>query len=247
MGDSKSDNTAREQHILNAAAELIIRQGYDKTTMGDIAQAAGVSRGVVYLHFDNKDRLFEALIYHETLQYAGAWLDYIENDPRGGTIGGIYRAVLHAISSRPLMQAMMRRDRHTFGNYLRKPGNLFAGMQGSSIWPNTLQAMQAAGAVRDDVDPVVMAHIMDVMSYGMVSISDIRNPDDMPPYEVLMEAMADMMDRLLTPEDGGNREAGKAIILQLAQAAEVLFKPPQRDHKPRITKEGYDDSGNRDP
>jgi AcrR family transcriptional regulator len=219
-------DSAREQRILDAASELIIRQGYDKTTMNDVAESAGISRGIIYLHFENKDRLFEALVYRETLQYAQAWLDYVEADPRGGTIGGIYRAVLHAIGSRPLMQAMMRRDRRVFGGYLRKPDNLFKSMQGGSMWADTLRAMQKAGVVRPDMNPDVMAHIMEVMSYGMVSISDIKDPDEMPPYDVVMETMADMMDRLLTPDDGGNPEVGKALIRQLAEAARTQFQPP---------------------
>src|SRR5262245_26092275 len=106
-----------------------MRQGYDKTTMGDIADEVGVSRGIVYLHFDSKESLLEALIYREVRQYAETWLEHIEADPRGGTIGGIYRAVLYAINSRPFMAAIMRRDRRIVGSYLRKPDNLFASMQ----------------------------------------------------------------------------------------------------------------------
>ena len=230
MSDTNTDHQVREQRILDAAADLIIRQGYDKTTMSDVAEAVGVSRGIIYLHFDSKDKMFESLVYRETLQYGEAWLDYIEADPLGGTIGGIYLAVLHAISSRPLMQAMMRRDRRVFGSYLRKPDNLFSKMQGGSMWANTLRAMQAVGAVRQDIDPEVMAHIMEMMSYGMVSISDIKDPDEMPPYEVLMETMADMMDQIMTPEDGGNPEAGKALIRQLAEATRGQFQPPKHDN-----------------
>ncbi len=230
MSDKNTDNEAREQRILDAAADLIIQQGYDKTTMSDVAEAVGVSRGIIYLHFDSKDSLFGTLLYHEMLQYRQAWLDYIDADLHGGTIGGIYRAVLHAIRSRPLMQAMMRRDRRVFGGYLRRPDNLFKSMRSGSIWADTLRAMQAVGAVRQDIDPVVMAHIMEMMSYGMVSISDIKDPDEMPPYEVVMETMADMMDQIMTPEDGGNPEAGKAIIRQLAEAARSQFQPPQSDN-----------------
>jgi AcrR family transcriptional regulator len=224
-----STNEVREQRILDAAAELIIRHGYDKTTMNDVADAIGVSRGVVYLHFKSKDKLFEALLYRETLQYAQAWLDYIEADPRGGTIGGIYRAVLHAINNRPLMQAMMRRDRSVVGNYLRKPDNLFAAMQSGSMWADTMRAMQAAGVVRKDADAHAMATIMDMLSFGLVSITEFRDPEALPSFDVLMEAMADMMDRVLTPEDGGNSEAGKEIIRRLAEASRARFSPPKRE------------------
>jgi AcrR family transcriptional regulator len=221
---SKVDNDTREQRILDEAASLAMRQGYDKTTMSDIADAVGVSRGVVYLHFESKEKLFEALFRREFLQYAQTWFEHIEADPRGGTIGGIYRAVLYAISSRPFMAAVMRRDRRILGNYLRKPDNMFSSMQSSSISSGFFKALQEAGAVRKDVDPVVMSHILDMLSYGLVTIQDFRSADEMPPYEVVMETIADMLDRQLTPEDGGNSEAGKAVIRNLAVMAKAQFE-----------------------
>ena len=39
-----------------------------------------------------------------------------------------------------------------------------------------------------------------------------------------MEAIADMLDRLLTPEDGGDSVAGKAVIRQLAATARQHFE-----------------------
>jgi AcrR family transcriptional regulator len=233
-----SDYEARDQRILDAAAELIVRYGYDKTTMSDVAEAVGVSRGILYLHFDSKDKLFESLFYRETLIYAGLCLERIEADPRGGTIGGIYRAVLYAINNRPLMQAIMRRDRRVFGNYLRKPGNMFAFRSAQTMWADTIRAMQAVGAVRSDADTEVLPYIMEIMSYGMISISDIRDPDEMPPFDVLLETMANIMDQLLTPDDGGNHEAGKALIRQLFAKASAEFKPPGQHTEGDSQKEG---------
>ena len=181
MATSKSDNDVREQRILDAAAALIMRQGYGKTTMSDVADEVGVSRGIVYLHFESKDKLFEALIQREILQYAQTWLERIEADLRGGTVGGIYCAVLYAINNCPLMAAMMKRDRRVLGGYLRKPDNLFGSLQSSAINTDFLQALQAAGAVRQDVDPRLMSHIMDIVSYGLVSIGDFRQPEELPP------------------------------------------------------------------
>jgi AcrR family transcriptional regulator len=223
LANSKADNEAREARILDATTALIMRQGYDKTTMSDVADEVGLSRGIVYLHFDSKDTLFEALIQREVMQYSQTWLEHIEADPRGGTIGGIYRAVLYAINSRPLMAAIMKRDRRVVGNYLRKPGNMFASMQSSSVNIDFLKALQAAGAVRQDVDPALMSHILDIISYGLITVGDFRLPEELPPYETVMETIADMLDRLLTPADGGSSEAGKAVIRQLAAEARQQF------------------------
>lgn len=232
MSPSKIETDSREQRILDAASALISHYGYDKTTVEDIAREAGISKGAIYLHFDGKEALFEGLLRREMFAYGQSWLDYMESDPRGGTIGSLYRAVLHAINSRPLMSAIIRRDRRIMGSYLRKPDNMFTALQSGSLWADTLRAMQEAGAVRRGWDPVVIAHILDLFSFGLVSVEEFKQPDNIPSFDVVMETMAEMMDQLLTPEDGGNREAGKAIIQELAAVSRRYFEQMQVQVKP---------------
>ncbi|KAA2265679.1 helix-turn-helix transcriptional regulator [Solihabitans fulvus] len=54
MTDERSD------HILDAALPVFGHYGYGKTTMQDIARAAGMSRAALYLHFATKEELFRA-------------------------------------------------------------------------------------------------------------------------------------------------------------------------------------------
>ena len=224
MPELTSETEARRHRILDAAAELIIHHGYDKTTIGDVANRVGLSRGLIYLLFKNKDDLLEALLAREVQSYTRAWLDYIESDPRGGTIASTYRGVLYALNSNPFMAAIVKRDTHIFGGYLRKPGNLFAAAAAPSIMTDLLRMMQDAGAVRADVNLPAAAAILDILSYGLISLTDIRPAEAMPPFDDLVETIAIMLDRLLTPEDGGNVEAGKAILHQLGEAARAQFE-----------------------
>ncbi len=223
------DNDERQQQILDAAAAVIIRLGYDKATMSDIAEQAGASRRTVYLYFKGKEVLFEALLYREYMQYAQTWLEFIEADPHGGTIGGFYRALFHAVNRRPLIAAMLRRDRRVIGNYLRKRDNIFTQMYSGVNTLGFFQALQAAGAIRRDIDAAVILHIVEMLSYGQLIIGDFKPPDQFPPYDAVMEALADMMDRALQPEDGapgtgGNSEAGKAIVRQITAAARAQME-----------------------
>ena len=238
-----SDNDERQQQILDAAAAVIIRLGYDKATMSDIAHEAGVSRRTVYLYFNGKEELFEALLYREYMQYAQTWLEYIEADPRGGTLGGVYRALFHAVNRHPLMAAMMRRDRRVIGNYLRKKDNIFARMLSGVNAPEFFRKLQAVGAIRRDIDAAVIEHIVEMLSYGQLTIGDFKPPDEFPPYDAVMEALADMMDRALRPEDGGNGEAGKAAVRQITAAARTQMKQMKqaRDVKQALRKGGNND------
>jgi len=53
--------TARRDQIIAAAAGCFARAGYHATTMADIAETAGVSKGTPYLYFPGKEALFIAL------------------------------------------------------------------------------------------------------------------------------------------------------------------------------------------
>lgn len=52
----------RTSQILEAAMTLFARDGFDKARMDDIAEAAGLSKGTLYLYFDNKDALIAAIL-----------------------------------------------------------------------------------------------------------------------------------------------------------------------------------------
>jgi AcrR family transcriptional regulator len=52
----------RERQIVRAAMELFVERGYATTTLDDIARAAGVSKGLPFLYFGNKEGLFKAVI-----------------------------------------------------------------------------------------------------------------------------------------------------------------------------------------
>jgi AcrR family transcriptional regulator len=58
--------------LLSAARAVILRHGYRKTGLGDVAVEAGVSRATVYNYFSSKEQLFEALVDEEVAQLARA-------------------------------------------------------------------------------------------------------------------------------------------------------------------------------
>ncbi len=52
----------RRQAIIDAAMEEFISRGFAATRLDDIAKRAGVAKGTIYLHFKDKESMFEELI-----------------------------------------------------------------------------------------------------------------------------------------------------------------------------------------
>ena len=63
------DPVKREQ-ILDGAHTVFMAQGFDAASMNDIVREAGVSKGTLYVYFENKEQLFSALIARERDRFA---------------------------------------------------------------------------------------------------------------------------------------------------------------------------------
>jgi AcrR family transcriptional regulator len=62
--------TEKKQHILESALKLFSKVGYEATSTRSIAQEAGVSEGLIFRHFQNKEGLLKYLLErgHEKLE-----------------------------------------------------------------------------------------------------------------------------------------------------------------------------------
>jgi len=58
---TKQQALETRQHILDVALRLFSQQGVSATSLAEIAQAAGVTRGAIYWHFKNKSDLFSEI------------------------------------------------------------------------------------------------------------------------------------------------------------------------------------------
>jgi AcrR family transcriptional regulator len=62
------EDSAKRRQILDGARKLFLDLGFDAASMGEIARAAGVSKGTLYVYFADKYRLFEAIVERESLE-----------------------------------------------------------------------------------------------------------------------------------------------------------------------------------
>lgn len=92
----------REKFIVDAALKVFSSKGYVNTRMGDIAAEAGMSYGLVYHYFQNKEKLFNAIVdewwfsyYSEVERLRDSKLPVTEK------IAGIIKYLLDICTERP--------------------------------------------------------------------------------------------------------------------------------------------------
>jgi AcrR family transcriptional regulator len=69
----------KRQQIIEAAAQLIVQKGIDKTSLTDIAQAAGISKGSLYYYYATKNDLIFDITEAHINQISDNLFDIIEN------------------------------------------------------------------------------------------------------------------------------------------------------------------------
>ncbi len=69
---------ARPHELLAAALDLFVQRGYAATRLDDVAACAGVSKGTLYLYFENKEELFKAVVREHLVSVLAEAETYIE-------------------------------------------------------------------------------------------------------------------------------------------------------------------------
>lgn len=75
--------TDKQEKILQSALELFAQEGFKGTSTNKIARHAGVSEGLIFRHFENKDGLLKAILDQGETKIKEVFADIIfENDPK---------------------------------------------------------------------------------------------------------------------------------------------------------------------
>jgi AcrR family transcriptional regulator len=133
----------RADRILDAAAELTLRWGYDKTTVDDVARLADVAKGTIYLHWTSREALFLAMLRREQLALAGDVARRVTEDPAPSTMRSLLTHSVLVYQERPLLKAVLVRDMDVLGRLVR------SGQAGNARGPVHSGFVGYLGILRD--------------------------------------------------------------------------------------------------
>jgi AcrR family transcriptional regulator len=96
---------ARREHLLDAAKAAVAEEGFHAVSIEAVARRAGITRPIVYRHFDDLAALLDALVERETARALAQLVAFMPSelgdDPREGLMSTL-RAYLQAVASDPV-------------------------------------------------------------------------------------------------------------------------------------------------
>jgi len=186
-----SRREARAQRILDATAALILRWGYNKTTLDDISRQAGVAKGTIYLHWKTREELFAALTTREKLEMAEDLKQRIERDPEGATLRGILKHSALALMKRPLLKAVFLRDMEVIGKLAHSEHSSAAYAERLAGFKTYLELLREHDLVRTDLSLRAQVYMFSAIFAGFFLVAPLVPDEFTLSDEELAELMAE--------------------------------------------------------
>jgi len=93
----QEEDGSKRRQILDGARKVFMDLGFDGASMGEIARAAQVSKGTLYVYFADKCALFEAILEQEALQYGQVVFNFDPGRDAETTLKEFGRAYIHLL------------------------------------------------------------------------------------------------------------------------------------------------------
>lgn len=159
---TKEEAAQTRESLLLAARSVFSGKGYASTTLEEVAQEAGLTRGAIYWHFGSKAELYIALIN----EYSGRSAEIVQAAAeQGGSLVEILRRIfvrlLQAVSDDPALREVMEISLFK----TERTADLQEALQqrrqtNQALLESIAQAMQkgiVSGELRADIEPLDMA------------------------------------------------------------------------------------------
>jgi TetR/AcrR family transcriptional regulator, transcriptional repressor for nem operon len=180
IGTSKAERT--RNFIIEKTAEIFNRKGYAGTSMSDITEATGLTKGSIYGNFENKEEVALAVFeYNRSLVF-----DRVQAELNKATTyydklmvyGSVYKDVIEAVGNRggcPILNTAVEADDTNIPLRMSAAKALFS-------WKKNLvdiiQKGIKAGEFQKDVQAEEMAVSIIALIEGGVMISKVTNNND---------------------------------------------------------------------
>ncbi len=182
----------RAERILDSARELLLKWGYKRVTIDDVAAHAGIGKGTVYLHWKTREELYYAVILREYMGAIQDMFDDIGRDPREALLHRMARTKYLVAMRGPLIRSLFAGDPGIIGSMAK--GN--TGMaQLDVISSDYLRILMENHTIRPDVTMDELFYAVGAIIGGFYMVDAMLG--DIVPHGSTVERKADLLESII--------------------------------------------------
>ena len=179
--------------LLDAARKVFAAHGYDAASVAQIAQEAGIAKGALYVHFDNKEALLRTILLDHVQRRSAATAARLRPDMP------LHEAIIELVKGAWTIHEDGLSDSLLSTEFFALAGRSDWGRAAmasifehcSAVLVGFLDQAKARGEVRADLDNLIAARLMLSLHDGLV-LQWQNQPTEIDPKEYILP-MADMI------------------------------------------------------
>ena len=185
----------RVERVLDSAAELLVRWGYQRVTIDDVARHAGIGKGTVYLHFRSKDALFLTVLMRVHRVLSERVAERMESDPREVLPSRTMRGMYDELTADPVARSLYLGDAEVLGRLAHEATGTLGELtdRRQQAVAEHIRLLVDGGCLRPGLDTDSALYAFAAVGTGFLVVDGLGTA--IPPLDT--EARADLVERTL--------------------------------------------------
>jgi len=160
--------SARMERVLDAAADLLVRWGYRRVTVEDVARHARVGKGTVYLHVKTKDALFLAVLLRSQRRLFADLADRMSAEPETALPWRMTHLLHEKLQADDVARVLYLGDAEVLGRLVHEAAATLGELGGlrNQVVREHFRLLREARLVTDDLPPDEQIHSWGAVTFG---------------------------------------------------------------------------------
>lgn len=186
----------RVERVLDAAADLLVRWGYQRVTIDEVARRAGIGKGTVYLHFRTKEELFLLVLLRTNHRVVAAMVERMVADPAEVLPGRMLRSLFLDIAADPVTRPLYLGDPEVLGRLAHEAAATLGGLgrRRDAILEQHVELLCEAGLLRTDRTTEELRYLLAAIASGFYFVDGAG----IPYAPAAVEHRADLLEHALS-------------------------------------------------
>jgi AcrR family transcriptional regulator len=212
----------RIERVLDTAADLLVRWGYQRVTIDEIARHAGIGKGTVYLHFRTKDALFLTVLLRAHRRMAAQIVSRMDANPAYALPAPLMRAAYLDMVADPVAKSLYLGDVEVLGRLAHEAADTLGDLaeRRADALHEHLRLLQEYGCLRRDLSVDSLRYTLSAVAMGFYAIDGMPQLGARPDVTVRAHLLEHAVAAALQVPDPPTAE-----LARLAPTIAQLYRP----------------------
>lgn len=189
----------RADRILDTVSDLLLRWGYRRIRIDEVAKRSGVGKGTVYLHWRTREQMLAAVGSRETARMVEAVTQAMRADPEMVLPHMLMRQIFKEAMGRPVLRAIYTQDIETVDALATDRSAQGMGGVNFAGWREYLTIAHEHGLLRGDLQPADVHYPLTATVYGFFAAEPLLPAELNLSLDEKSDQLADTLRRAFEP------------------------------------------------